>query len=69
MLNLFKSPLPCQAMLRDAGLEPYVPEGSFFIMANTDAFEVPASYLETPTASCPKMTPDWAFCRCVCSRD
>lgn len=52
-----------KAMLRDAGLEPFVPEGSFFIMANTEAFEVPQSYLETPTPSCPAMTPDWGFCR------
>eukprot|EP01138_Halocafeteria_seosinensis_P013835 gb/GECG01014127.1/.p1 GENE.gb/GECG01014127.1/~~gb/GECG01014127.1/.p1 ORF type:complete len:426 (+),score=53.32 gb/GECG01014127.1/:1-1278(+) len=49
--------------LRDAGLEPILPEGGFFIMADTSSVEIPRAYLEASTESCPKMQRDWAFCR------
>lgn len=52
------------AGLTAAGLKPVLPEGGFFIMADTSAVDVPAAYLaETTPASGPVMRRDWAFCR------
>lgn len=52
------------AGLTAAGLKPVLPEGGFFIMADTSAVEVPPAYLaETTPASGPVMRRDWAFCR------
>jgi aspartate/methionine/tyrosine aminotransferase len=54
------------AGLRDAGLEPLVPEGGFFVMARVPApllRRTPDAFLREPTPACPVMTPDWAFAR------
>ncbi|RYG48275.1 aminotransferase class I/II-fold pyridoxal phosphate-dependent enzyme [archaeon] len=50
--------------LRSAGLKPVVPEGGFFIIADTRDVDVPRTFLDTPTpASGPIMRRDWATCR------
>ncbi|KAM3570495.1 hypothetical protein VYU27_007443 [Nannochloropsis oceanica] len=50
--------------LTTAGLKPFVPEGGFFIVADTSNITVPSSYLwETTPASPSPMSRDWAFCR------
>jgi kynurenine--oxoglutarate transaminase/cysteine-S-conjugate beta-lyase/glutamine--phenylpyruvate transaminase len=50
--------------LTAAGLKPVVPEGGFFIMADTSAVAVPDAYMEESSAACgPVMRRDWAFCR------
>lgn len=57
-----KCNLLCEGLL-DVGLPPIRPDGGFFAMADTSAVGIPESYLSTPTAACPDMTRDWAFCR------
>ncbi len=49
--------------LRAAGLEPAVPEGGFFIIADTSSVKVPQAFLELSTRAAPVMQRDWAFCR------
>ncbi|TFJ84129.1 hypothetical protein NSK_004602 [Nannochloropsis salina CCMP1776] len=50
--------------LRTAGLEPIVPEGGFFIIADTSNIQVPPRYLGESTPASPNpMSRDWAFCR------
>jgi len=61
-------PSPHSTLLIDAlttaGLQPFVPEGGFFIVADTSKITVPSSYLaETTPASPSPMSRDWAFCR------
>ena len=52
------------AGLRAAGLPPITPQGSFFIMADTSAVEVPPAYLAQRSAACgARMRRDWAFCK------
>lgn len=51
------------ASLRAGGFEVAVPEGSFFIVADTGKFAVPEKYLTETTPAAPVMTRDWAFCR------
>eukprot|EP00053_Salpingoeca_punica_P011766 m.104814 g.104814 ORF g.104814 m.104814 type:complete len:466 (-) comp15769_c0_seq2:155-1552(-) len=51
------------ATLSAAGLMPSRPDGGFFIMANTSAYEVDESFLRETTPAAPVMTRDWAFCR------
>ena len=51
------------AGLAAAGLPPMTTEGSFFIMADTSAVDIPAEYLARTSAACgPVMRRDWAFC-------
>lgn len=52
-----------ERMIIGAGMRPIVPQGGFFMLADTSTIDVPASYLEQSTAACPEMTRDWAFCR------
>lgn len=51
------------ASLAAAGFGVAVPEGGFFIVADTSKFTVPEKYLTETTAAAPVMTRDWAFCR------
>lgn len=53
--------------LKNAGLNPIVPEGGFFIIADTSNIEVPDKYLKESTPAAPVMTRDWAFCRFLTS--
>lgn len=50
--------------LEAAGLTPIMPEGGFFIVADTSAATVPDKYLQESTPAAPVMSRDWAFCRC-----
>lgn len=52
------------ASLRIADIEPFVPEGGFFIMADSSKFTVPQSYIDQPgpTGETP-VTRDWGFAR------
>jgi len=52
-----KRDLMCAA-LKAAGIEPFVPEGGFFIVGDTSAIELPAEY-----AADKSVTRDWALCR------
>lgn len=53
--------------LRAAGLTPIIPEGGFFIMADTSAVAVPESYMAEHSPACGDvMRRDWAFCRFLC---
>lgn len=49
--------------LMAAGLTPVIPDGGFFIMADTSGIRVPEAYLAETTPAAPVMTRDWAFCR------
>ncbi len=49
--------------LRAAGIDPILPDGGIFIVADTGRLEVPAAYLSDSTEACPVMTRDWALCR------
>lgn len=51
--------------LEAGGLKPIMPEGGFFIVADTSAATVPDKYLQESTPAAPVMSRDWAFCRCV----
>lgn len=59
-----KRGLLCSA-LRDAGMDPIVPDGGFFIMTDTSKIEFPSSYLEEKTVAMPAdpMPRDWALSR------
>lgn len=50
--------------LRLANIEPFMPEGGFFIMAETSKYQVPQKYLDQPgpTGETP-VTRDWGFAR------
>ena len=50
--------------LRLANIEPFMPEGGFFIMADTSKFQVPQKFLDQPgpTGETP-VTRDWGFAR------
>lgn len=50
--------------LKSAGLTPYIPEGGFFIMADTSKHEIPRKYFDLP-GPCGEVpvTRDWAFAR------
>jgi N-succinyldiaminopimelate aminotransferase len=49
--------------LRAAGLEPIMPEGGFFIIADTSGVAVPAHHMAVTTKAAPVMRRDWALCR------
>ena len=51
--------------LSEAGFNPIVPNGGFFIMAETHKIDFPASYLEEKTIAmpCDPMPRDWAMSR------
>ena len=49
--------------MRRAGLQPIVPQGGFFIMADTSGIDIPQEFLDIESESCSPMTRDWAFCR------
>eukprot|EP01040_Poterioochromonas_malhamensis_P004423 gene4423-4741_t len=51
------------ASLKDGGFEPAVPEGGFFIMADTSKYDPPAEYLAQPGLDGNPVTRDWAFAR------
>lgn len=52
------------AALAAAGLKPIVPEGGFFIIADTSDVDLPARYMEEKSVACgPIMRRDWALCR------
>jgi kynurenine--oxoglutarate transaminase/cysteine-S-conjugate beta-lyase/glutamine--phenylpyruvate transaminase len=59
-----KRGLLCDA-LREAGMEPIVPDGGFFIMTDTSGIEVPEEYLKEKTVAMPTdpMPRDWALSR------
>ena len=48
-----------------AGFQPIVPDGAFFIMADTSKIDFPVSYMEEKTVAMPAdpMPRDWAMCR------
>jgi len=52
-------------ILKFAGLEPIIPEGGFFIIADITRVTFPDKYLKESTPAAPVMTRDWAFCRFV----
>lgn len=51
--------------LQVAGMKPIIPEGGFFIMADSSMIEFPQEYLEEPTDAMPllPMPRDWALSR------
>ena len=50
--------------LRLGGLTPYVPEGGFFIMADTSKHAFPEKYIDQPGPNgLSPVTRDWAFAR------
>jgi aspartate/methionine/tyrosine aminotransferase len=51
--------------LQEAGMKPIIPDGGFFIMADSSAVEFPKEYLEEVTEAmpCTPMPRDWALCR------
>ncbi|KAJ1413431.1 pyridoxal phosphate-dependent transferase [Ochromonadaceae sp. CCMP2298] len=51
-------------MLRMGNIHPYMPEGGFFIMADTSKYEVPDEYVQQPgpNGEVP-VTRDWGFAR------
>jgi kynurenine--oxoglutarate transaminase/cysteine-S-conjugate beta-lyase/glutamine--phenylpyruvate transaminase len=51
------------AGLRAAGLNPTLPDGGFFIIADTSNIAFPAHYMDMVTKAAPVMKRDWAFCR------
>jgi kynurenine--oxoglutarate transaminase/cysteine-S-conjugate beta-lyase/glutamine--phenylpyruvate transaminase len=59
-----KRGLLCNA-LKSAGMNPIVPDGGFFIMADTSSISFPESYLEEKTEAMPSdpMPRDWAMSR------
>lgn len=54
--NLMKS-------LEDADMKPSIPEGGFFIMADTSKHVVPEHYMDQPGLDGQPVTRDWAFAR------
>jgi aspartate/methionine/tyrosine aminotransferase len=67
--NQYQTKRDCLAeSLRFGHIKPYVPEGGFFIMADTSKYSVPEKYaLEPgPTGEVP-VTRDWAFARYLSS--
>jgi aspartate/methionine/tyrosine aminotransferase len=59
-----KRGLLCTA-LKDAGMNPIVPDGGFFIMTDTSNIDVPSAYMEEKTIAMPAdpMPRDWAMSR------
>ena len=53
------------AALKAGGMSPILPDGGFFIMADTTGLEVPAEYLAEKTVAMPAdpMPRDWAMSR------
>ena len=49
--------------LRSASLNPIIPEGGFFIMADTSAHSVPEKYFSELGPTGDAVTRDWAFAR------
>mmetsp|Transcript_10129 Transcript_10129/g.11238 ORF Transcript_10129/g.11238 Transcript_10129/m.11238 type:complete len:495 (+) Transcript_10129:54-1538(+) len=51
--------------LKTAGMEPIVPNGGFFIMADTSKIDLPKSYIQEKTVAMPSdpMPRDWAMSR------
>ena len=47
-----------------SGMQPYVPEGGIFVMANTSAIDFPTTFADEPgpDGTAP-VSRDWAFCR------
>lgn len=56
--NLFHS-------LQQGNLNPYNPEGGYFIIADTSKYVIPQKYLDMPGPSGEKVTRDWGFARSV----
>eukprot|EP00557_Chaetoceros_sp_GSL56_P012980 CAMPEP_0176478604 /NCGR_PEP_ID=MMETSP0200_2-20121128/1274_1 /TAXON_ID=947934 /ORGANISM="Chaetoceros sp., Strain GSL56" /LENGTH=458 /DNA_ID=CAMNT_0017874551 /DNA_START=135 /DNA_END=1511 /DNA_ORIENTATION=- len=59
-----KRGLLCDA-LKEAGMDPIVPDGGFFIMTDTSGINVPEEYLKEKTVAMPTdpMPRDWALSR------
>lgn len=59
-----KRGLLCSA-LKDAGMNPIVPDGGFFIMTDTSNIDFPSEYMEEKTIAMPAdpMPRDWAMSR------
>jgi kynurenine--oxoglutarate transaminase/cysteine-S-conjugate beta-lyase/glutamine--phenylpyruvate transaminase len=51
------------AGLAAAGLNPALPDGGFFIIADTSNIAFPERYMALSTKAAPVMRRDWAFCR------
>ena len=51
------------AGLAAAGLNPTLPDGGFFIIADTSNIAFPERYMALSTKAAPVMKRDWAFCR------
>ena len=49
--------------LEQAGFNPVVPCGGFFVLCDTSQVDVPIEFLERESESCVPMTRDWALCR------
>ena len=51
--------------LKSAGMKPIIPDGGFFIMADTSKIDFPSSYMEEKTVAmpCDPMPRDWAMSR------
>lgn len=49
--------------LQTVGLTPVIPQGGFFVMANTSNIQYPAHYLEQPLPNGSAATRDWGFAR------
>lgn len=59
-----KRGLLCSA-LKDAGMNPIIPDGGFFIMTDTSNIDFPSEYMEEKTIAMPSdpMPRDWAMSR------
>ena len=55
------------AGLTAAGLNPTLPDGGFFIIADTSNIRFPQHYMDMKTKAAPVMKRDWAFCRFLIS--
>ena len=51
------------AGLAAAGLNPALPDGGYFIIADTSNIAFPERYMALSTKAAPVMRRDWAFCR------
>lgn len=49
--------------LRLGNIRPFIPEGGFFIMADTSKYTVPQKYLDMPGATGEPVPRDWSFAR------
>ena len=49
--------------VQTVGLTPVIPQGGFFVMANTSQIQFPPQYLEQPLPNGSTATRDWGFAR------